>query len=141
MELLNCGPVLTLVLGVAIGVAVGVGAPVEELGVWGVAGVVEGGLVGVGAPVVVVSTVPGVGADAEGGTVAGEEGPVVVPLGAVVCRPAVVVPGTGGGEGVVPPAGVTVGFVPVGGGLLDVSSMVGGVLRSVVDPMEEGEVD
>lgn len=81
---LNGGLMLTLVLGVAIGVAVGVGALVEELGV---CGVVEGGLVEVGAPVVAVGTVPGVGGASEGGTVEGEEGPVVAPRGVVVCRP------------------------------------------------------
>lgn len=137
---------VTLVLVVAIGLLVGMGTLVEEVvvcGVGGRGGVVEGLPVGVGVPVVVVDAVMGVGV--EGGLVVGEGGPVVVPLVGVVFKdvgPEVGVPGVDGGDGVVPPVVLTVGFVPVvGEGVLDVSPIVGGVVRRVVDSVEEGTVD
>lgn len=140
--------VFTLVLAVAIGLVVGMGTLVEEVVVCGVdgrGGVAEGLPVGVGVPVVVVDAVMGVGVGVEGGLVVGKGGPVVVPLVGVVFKdvgPEVGVPGVDGGEGVVPPVVVTVGFVPVvGEGVLDVSTIVGGVVRSVVDSVEEGTVD
>lgn len=44
--------------------------------------------------------------------------------------------------GVLLPGVVTVGFVPGGGeGVLVVFTVVGGVVRGVVDSVEEGEVD
>lgn len=114
-------------------------AEVVVCGVDGRGGVVEG------LPVVVVDAVMGVGVGVEGGLVVGEGGPVVAPLVGVVFKdvgPDVCVPGVGGGEGVGPPVVVPVGFVPVvGEGVLDVSTVIEGVVRSVVDSVEEGTVD
>lgn len=134
------------VLGVVIGLVVGMGTLVEKVcGVDGRGGMAEELPVGVGVPVVVVDAVRGVGVGVEGGLVVGEGGPVMVPLVGVVFKvvgPEVCVPGVGGGAGVVPPVVVTVGFVSVvGEGTLDVSTIVGVLVRSVLDSVEGGTVD
>lgn len=96
---------------VTIGVDEEVGTPVEA--------VVDGCPGGVGVPVVVVARVVGAGVD--GGRVEGE----------VVGEPEVVLPGV-----------VTAGFVSVGGeGMLVVFTVVGEVVRGVVDSVVEGKVD
>lgn len=101
--------------GVTIGVDEEVGTPVEAV----VVGVVDGCPCGVGVPMVVVARVVGVGVD--GGRVEGE----------VVGVPEVVLPGV-----------VATGFVSVGGeGVLVVFTVVGEVVRGVVDSVVEGEVD
>lgn len=102
---------------VTIGVDAEVGPPVEEV----VVGVVDGCPGGVGVPVVVVARVVGVGVGVDGGRVEGE----------VVCVPEMVLPGV-----------LTTGFVSVGGeGMLVVFTVVGEVVRGVVDSVVEGEVD
>lgn len=130
--------VLFTVLGVERGVCEWTGTLVAAVVVCDGGGVVDGCPGAVGVLVVVVDTVVGVGVDVDGGSVEGEGGLDVAfeEVGPEVWVPVVVPPG------VLLPGVVTVGFVSVGGeGGLVVFVVVGGVVRSVVDSVEEGEVD